>query len=245
MIKIENVTKIYGKTVAVKSLSLHVRPGEVFGFLGPNGAGKTTTLKMLAGLLTPTDGRMTVGGFDTQSDSHAAKRVTAFVPDKPFIYDKLTGREFLQFVREIYEVDGDSAVMEREESLTKMFSIHVWLDELIESYSHGMRQKLVITSALAHNPKAFIIDEPMVGLDARGMRQVKELFRSVARDGSTVLLSTHTMATAQEICDRIGILNKGKLIAVGTVEELADVAGESDMDLESIFLSLTEKEESL
>ncbi|MBF0291297.1 MAG: ABC transporter ATP-binding protein [Nitrospinae bacterium] len=243
MIKIENVTKIYGKTVAVKNLSLHVRPGEVFGFLGPNGAGKTTTLKMLAGLLTPTDGRMTVGGFDTQNDSRAAKRVTSFVPDKPFIYDKLTGREFLQFVREIYEVDGDPAVLAREESLTKMFSIHVWLDELIESYSHGMRQKLVITSALAHNPKAFIIDEPMVGLDARGMRQVKELFKSVARDGSAVLLSTHTMATAQEICDRIGILNKGKLIAVGTVAELAGIAGERDMDLESIFLSLTEKEE--
>jgi ABC-2 type transport system ATP-binding protein len=245
MIKIDNVTKIYGKTVAVKDLSLHVRPGEVFGFLGPNGAGKTTTLKMLAGLLTPTDGRMTIAGFDIQSDPLAAKSVAAFVPDKPFIYEKLTGREFLQFVREIYGVDGDPAVVEREESLTKMFSIHAWLDELIESYSHGMRQKLVITSALAHNPKAFIIDEPMVGLDARGMRQVKELFRSVARDGRTVLLSTHTMATAQEICDRIGILNKGKLIAVGTVQELADIAGESDMDLETIFLSLTEKEEAL
>jgi ABC-2 type transport system ATP-binding protein len=244
MIKIENVTKIYGKTVAVKDLSLHVRAGEVFGFLGPNGAGKTTTLKMLAGLLTPSEGRMTIAGFDTQTDPRSAKGVSAFVPDKPFIYEKLTGREFLQFVREIYEVDGDRAILEREESLTKMFSIHVWLDELIESYSHGMRQKLVITSALAHNPKALIIDEPMVGLDARGMRQVKELFRSVARDGRTVLLSTHTMSTAQEICDRIGILNKGKLIAVGTVEELAATAGLSELDLESIFLSLTEKEEA-
>lgn len=233
---------MYGKTVAVKELTLHVRAGEVFGFLGPNGAGKTTSLKMLAGLLTPTEGSMAIAGFDTQTQALESKRVIGFVPDKPFIYEKLTGREFLEFVREIFRMGQDKAALEKQDGLIEMFGLSGWLDELVESYSHGMRQKLVITSALMHNPKALIIDEPMVGLDARGMRQVKELFRQVARDGCTVLLSTHTMATAQEICDRIGILNKGKLVAVGDINELRAMSGETDDDLESIFLALTEKE---
>ncbi|MDH5511486.1 MAG: ABC transporter ATP-binding protein [Nitrospinota bacterium] len=241
MIKIENVTKIYGKTVAVDGLSLEVKAGEVFGLLGPNGAGKTTTMKMLAGLLIPTIGKMSVDGHDVQSNPLEAKQVIGFVPDKPFIYEKLSGHEFLEFVREIFRVDRDPAVIERQERLLKMFLLTDWLDELVESYSHGMRQKLIITSALIHNPKALIIDEPMVGLDAKGMRQVKGLFREMADSGETVLVSTHTMAIAQEVCDRIAILNKGKIVAMGTMEELKANSHASEQDLESIFLRLTDE----
>ncbi|MDH5639287.1 MAG: ABC transporter ATP-binding protein [Nitrospinota bacterium] len=241
MIKVENVTKIYGHTVAVDDLSLEVKAGEVFGLLGPNGAGKTTTMKMLAGLLIPTSGKMSVDGHDVQTNPLEAKRVIGFVPDKPFIYEKLSGHEFLEFVREIFQVDKDPAVIARQERLLKMFLLDGWLDELVESYSHGMRQKLIITSALIHNPKALIIDEPMVGLDAKGMRQVKELFREMADDGATVLVSTHTMAIAQEVCDRIAILNKGKILTMGTMEELKASSHSSEQDLESIFLRLTDE----
>ena len=240
MIKIENVTKVYGRTVAVESLTLEVNAGEVFGLLGPNGAGKTTTLKMLAGLLIPTSGTMTVDGHDAQKDPVAAKRVIGFVPDKPFIYEKLSGREFLEFVREVFRVEGDPAALARQERLIKMFMLEGWMDELVESYSHGMRQKLIITSALTHHPKALIIDEPMVGLDALGMRQVKGLFRELADGGSTVLVSTHTMAIAQEVCDRIAILNKGKIVAMGTMDDLSRQAHMAGEDLETIFLKLTE-----
>jgi len=240
MIRLTNVTKKYGDIVAVHNLSLHVFPGEVFGFLGPNGAGKTTTLKMLSGLLEPTTGEIKVAGYDIIKEALSAKKEIAFVPDKPFIYEKLTGREFLEFVRDIYGVNGDNAITEKQNRLINLFSLDDWLDELVESYSHGMRQKLIITSALIHNPQALIIDEPMVGLDARGAKQVKELFVSAAKEGTTVLVSTHTMAVAQEVCDRIGILNKGELVAVGTVDELRDKAGGVADDLESIFLALTE-----
>lgn len=240
MIHIDNVTKSYGKTVAVKNLTLHVKQGEVFGFLGPNGAGKTTTLKMLAGLLIPTAGSLSIDGFDLAEEPLNAKMVSGFVPDKPFIYEKLTGREFLEFVRELYKVHKNPITDEIQDRLISMFFLTEWMDELVESYSHGMRQKLVITAALVHRPKALIIDEPMVGLDARGMRQVKELFRELAEGGSTVLLSTHTMSIAEEVCDRIGILTKGELIAVGSMEELRQQVNIAEDDLESIFLALTE-----
>ncbi len=243
MIHIDGVTKVYGSTVAVDNLNLHVQPGECFGFLGPNGAGKTTTLKMLAGLLTPTKGALTIFGHDIQKNPVEAKKIIGFVPDKPFIYEKLTGREFLEFIRDIYRVNGDSKVFEKQAALLDMFSLSGWLDELVETYSHGMRQKLIITSALIHNPKVIIIDEPMVGLDAKGMRQVKGLFREVADSGNTVLLSTHTMAVAEEICDRIAILSKGKVIATGTMDELRANAGSEGDDLESIFLELTKNDE--
>ena len=240
MIRLDNITKKYGATVAVDRVTLTVNAGEVFGFLGPNGAGKTTTLKMLAGLLTPTEGRVVIAGHDIQNEPVEAKKRIAFVPDKPFIYEKLTGSEFLDFIRELYRLDGDEEAARAQRRLLEMFGLDVWQDELIESYSHGMRQKLVITSALIRNPRALIIDEPMVGLDARGMRQVKELFRETARSGATVLVSTHTMAVAQEVCDRIAILNKGRIAALGPMAELRARAGESRDDLESIFLKLTE-----
>lgn len=243
MIRIENVTKVYGKTVAVKNLSLHVHPGEVFGFLGPNGAGKTTTLKMLAGLLLPTEGSLFLAGHNVQTDPMEAKMISGFVPDKPFIYEKLTGREFLEFIRELYRVHEDPSADEEQNRLIKMFLLAEWLDELVESYSHGMRQKLIITAALVHRPKALIIDEPMVGLDAKGMRQVKGLFRELADRGSTVLLSTHTMAIAEEVCDRIGILSTGTLIASGSMDELREKTGAGkEEDLESVFLTLTDKD---
>jgi ABC-2 type transport system ATP-binding protein len=242
MIVIEGVTKNYGKTVAVDDLSLSVDAGEIFGFLGPNGAGKTTTLKMLAGLLTPTAGRLLIGGHDVVAEPMAAKRITGFVPDKPFIYEKLTGAEFLEFVRDVYGVNDDGKALAVQDRLVAMFSLGDWMDELVESYSHGMRQKLVITAALITGPKALVIDEPMVGLDARGMRQVRELFRELAAGGATVMLSTHTMAIAQEVCDRIGVLRKGKLVAIGTMDELRRASGGAEEDLESVFLSLTEGE---
>lgn len=239
MIEINGVTKVYGKTVAVDDLTLKVNAGEVFGFLGPNGAGKTTTMKMLVGLLKPTKGSLSISGYDVQGNPMESKKIIGFVPDKPFIYEKLTGREFLEFIRDIYHVNNDPAALEKQKKLIEMFSLESWQDELVENYSHGMRQKLIITSALVHNPKALIIDEPMVGLDARGMRQVKSLFRELAASGSCVLLSTHTMSIAQEVCDRIGILNRGRLIAVGSMKELREKAGGEGQDLEDIFLALT------
>lgn len=240
MIRLENVTKVYGEIVAVNKLSLHIRPGEIFGFLGPNGAGKTTTLKMLAGLLIPTEGSLSISGFDLQKQPLEAKKVTGFVPDKPYIYEKLSGAEFLEFIRDIYRVDGHRQIIEKQNSLVEMFGLADRLDDLVESYSHGMKQKLVLTSAMIHNPKALIIDEPMVGLDAKGMRQVKELFREIASAGASVLLSTHTMSVAEEVCHRIGILNKGQLIAIGTIDELREKVGRGELDLESIFLEITE-----
>jgi len=243
MIHIDNITKTYGSTIAVDRLDLHVNKGECFGLLGPNGAGKTTTLKMLAGLLAPTSGSMTIGGYDVQRQPLEAKRIIGFVPDKPFIYEKLTGREFLEFIQDLYSYSDDGEASAMQERLLQMFLLTDWLDELVESYSHGMRQKLIVTAALIHNPKVVIIDEPMVGLDAKGMRQVKELFREVAKTGSAVLLSTHTMAVAEEVCDRIAILNKGKIIAIGTMEQLRRMVDSDMKNLESIFLQLTENVE--
>lgn len=245
MIRIDGVTKKYGKVTAVNDLSLDVHPGEVFGFLGPNGAGKTTTLKMLAGLLTPTAGSLYVDGRNVEKEPMEAKMVSGYVPDKPFIYEKLTGREFLEFVRELYRVHHQPETDQIQERLISMFLLNDWLDEMVESYSHGMRQKLIITSALIHRPKALIIDEPMVGLDAKGMRQVKGLFRELADSGSTVMLSTHTMAIAQDVCDRIGILSKGNLMAVGSMDELrAQTGAGADDDLETIFLAITDTQGS-
>jgi len=238
MIRFENVTKNYGKVTAVKGLTLHVRSGECFGFLGPNGAGKTTTLKMLSGLLIPTAGRITVRGFDIQLEAQKAKQNLAFVPDKPFIYDKLTGAEFLDFILDIYSVNKNGS-RARRDKLLDIFSLREWQDELVENYSHGMKQKLVITGALIHEPKLLVIDEPMVGLDPYGHRLVKDLFRDYAGAGNTVFLSTHQLAVAEEICDRIAILDKGRVVAVGSVDELRSAARTDSGRLEQIFLKLT------
>jgi ABC-2 type transport system ATP-binding protein len=230
--------KEYGNVVAVKGLSLEVRPGECFGFLGPNGAGKTTTIKMLSGLLIPTSGGVFVDGHDMQAEPEKAKSAIGFVPDKPFIYEKLTGGEFLDFVLDVHSFPRESAKKKRERFL-EMFSLKEWEDELVENYSHGMKQKLVITGALIHDPKLLVIDEPMVGLDPHGHTLVKGLFRALCQEGGAVFMSTHTLAVAQELCHRMAIIDKGEIIAVGTVAELGEKAHADSEELEAIFLKLT------
>ena len=240
MINIKNLTKHYGNLTAVSALSLNIPAGECFGFLGPNGAGKTTTIKLLAGLLKPNEGTIEIGGYDVQRDPQKVKGIIGYIPDKPFIYEKLTGGEFLDFIAELYQVNEDF-VKEKREELLNLFAIKDFENELVESYSHGMRQKLVITAALIHNPKVIIVDEPMVGLDPKGMRQVKEMFKQLTKSGVTIFMSTHTMSVAQEMCHRIGIINKGKLIALGNMNDLQKQAQVSS-GLEDVFLQLTSSE---
>ena len=240
MINIKNLTKHYGNLTAVSALSLNIPAGECFGFLGPNGAGKTTTIKLLAGLLKPNEGTIEIGGYDVQRDPQKVKGIIGYIPDKPFIYEKLTGGEFLDFIAELYQVNEDF-VKEKMEELLNLFAIKDFENELVESYSHGMRQKLVITAALIHNPKVIIVDEPMVGLDPKGMRQVKEMFKQLTKSGVTIFMSTHTMPVAQEMCHRIGIINKGKLIALGNMNDLQKQAQVSS-GLEDVFLQLTSSE---
>jgi len=240
MINIKNLTKHYGNLTAVSDLNLNIPAGECFGFLGPNGAGKTTTIKLLAGLLKPNEGIIEISGYDIQKDPQKVKGIIGYIPDKPFIYEKLTGGEFLDFVAELYQVNGDF-VKEKREELLNLFAIKDFENELVESYSHGMRQKLVITAALIHNPKVIIVDEPMVGLDPKGMRQVKEIFKQLTKSGVTIFMSTHTMPVAQEMCHRIGIINKGKLIALGNMNDLQKQAQVSS-GLEDVFLQLTSSE---
>lgn len=237
-IEISHLTKKYGNVLAVSDLTLQIAPGEFFGFLGPNGAGKTTTIKILAGLLKPTLGMVRVGGYDIRQQPIEAKRIIGFIPDRPFIYQKLTGREFLRFVAGLYELDS-RVYKERIERLLDMFELIEWGDELIESYSHGMKQKLVMSSALLHQPKVLIVDEPMVGLDPKGARLVKEIFKRVSNEGTTIFMSTHTLEVAEQMCHRIGIIQKGNLLAQGTIAELQQMAQTSLTKLEDIFLELT------
>ncbi len=243
MIHIDSLVKKYGHTTAVDNLSFHARRGEIFGLLGPNGAGKTTTLKVLAGLLFPTSGTVEVDGLRIPDDIEKIKMMTGYVPDKPHLYEKLTGNETLEFVRQLYSEQSNAEVIRYAQELIEMFSLASHMNDLVESYSHGMRQKLVLTSALMLSPDLLVIDEPMVGLDARGMRQVKKLLRDLADNGSAVLLSTHTMSVAQEVCDTIAIIDHGRLKATGTFADLQKMAGEGEQDLESVFLRITEEKE--
>jgi ABC-2 type transport system ATP-binding protein len=243
MIKIENLSKRYGKTQAVDHINLEVPAGKVMGFLGPNGAGKTTTIRMLAGLLRPDSGKITLNGYNLAQDPVSAKAVTGFVPDRPYLYEKLTGWEFLEFIAGMYHVPEDE-LQERGVSYLEMFELLDWKDELIEGYSHGMKQRLIITSALLHKPKIFIIDEPMVGLDPRGVRLVKDLFTSMAAShGMAVFLSTHTLAVAEEICSRVTIIHKGKIIASDTPDQIKEKIAITGGNLEMAFLKLTDTED--
>ncbi|MBW2145516.1 MAG: ABC transporter ATP-binding protein [Deltaproteobacteria bacterium] len=243
MIHMRNLTKKYGELAAVNNISLHVRRGEVFGFLGPNGAGKTTTIKMLAGLLRPTGGQILVGGYDVVQHPIQAKRIIGFIPDRPFLYDKLTGLEFMQFMAGLYGMNHDSFA-DRAGRLLRLFDLEEWRGELIESYSHGMKQRLIIASALLHQPQLIVVDEPLVGLDPRGARMVKDIFRNLAaRNDVAIFMSTHTLEVAQETCHRIAIIQEGSVVAVGTFDELQHKAGVSNPRLESIFLRLTGGEE--
>lgn len=238
MIRLERLTKTYGKFVAVNAIDLHVPRGELFGFLGPNGAGKTTTLRMIAGILRPTEGRIWLGGDDLIANPMSAKRRLGFIPDRPFVYEKLTGAEFLRFVAGLFGQDG-AAVERRIDELLGLFELSVWKDELVEAYSHGMRQKLIISSALIHRPECIVVDEPMVGLDPKGARLLKDIFRAFVERGGTVLMSTHTLEVAQAMCDRIAIIQEGNIVARGTIDELREQTAAGDASLEELFLKLT------
>ncbi len=238
MIKLEGLTKAYGKLKAVDHINLVVPKGELFGFLGPNGAGKTTTLRMIAGIIRPTAGRIWLGGDDVIANPLAAKMRLGFIPDRPFVYDKLTGGEFLRFVAGLYGQEGD-VVERRIDELLGVFELANWKDELVESYSHGMRQKLIISSALIHRPEVIVVDEPMVGLDPKGARLLKVMFREFVDRGGTVLMSTHTLEIAEAMCDRIAIIQKGKIAAYGTMKELRDQHSAGSGSLEDLFLRLT------
>ena len=238
MIKIEHLYKRYGRLTAVEDLNLEVGAGEIFGFLGPNGAGKTTTLKILTGLLLPTSGRASIGGFDVVRESSQAKRLTSLIPDRPYLYEKLTPVEYLRFVAGLYGLEGPETE-KRAEDYLELFGLLPWRDELIEGFSHGMKQKVVMAGALLPRPRALIVDEPMVGLDPAAAKLVKDLFSKLSREGVTIMLSTHTLEVAQKLCNRIGIIHRAKLIALGTLEELRGRTGQGDVDLESVFLELT------
>lgn len=238
MIEIHDLTKRYGDFTAVDRLTLRAAPGEIFGFLGPNGAGKTTTIRIIAGLSLPTSGRVLIDGIDVVTDAVRAKAVLGFIPDRPYLYEKLTGRELLHFVADLYRKEWRQCEPRAVELMT-WFGLGDWIDARIENLSHGMKQKLVITSALVHDPSVLVIDEPMVGLDALAQRQVKLLFRRLANEGKTVFLTTHTLSVAEAVCDRIAIINRGRIVAGGTTAEL-----KKDSALEDVFLELTYDEAS-
>ncbi len=238
MLKLKNLTKVYDGTVAVKDLNLEVRSGELFGFLGPNGAGKTTTIKMISGLLKPTGGTVEIGPHDIIENPVEAKSLLGLVPDTPILYKKLTGREFLRFVGELYGVE--SQVLERRiDDLLELLGMKESADHLIESYSHGMKQKTSIMAALIHDPQVVVLDEPTVGLDPRSARIVKDVLRALCQRGKTVFMSTHILEIAERVCDRVGIINRGELIAVGSIPELKARSKEGLTSLEDIFLELT------
>ncbi|MBW8868129.1 MAG: ABC transporter ATP-binding protein [Acidobacteria bacterium] len=238
MIAIHDLVKRYGQFTAVDGVTLDVQPGEIHGFLGPNGAGKTTTLRMIAGLLKPTSGRVTVNGHDMANEPEQAKASLGFIPDRPFIYEKLTAGEFLRFHGGLYGMDGNG-LGDRVREMLELFELGRWENELVESFSHGMKQRVVMCAAFLHRPKAVIVDEPMVGLDPRGARLIKDVFRKMSARGVALLMSTHTLEVAEEMCDRISIILKGRIIASGTVPEIRAMGDRHDDQLTSVFLKLT------
>jgi ABC-2 type transport system ATP-binding protein len=236
-IQTQDLVKRFGEKVAVDQVTFQVHAGEVFGFLGPNGAGKTTTIKMIVGLLQPTSGSVEVAGFDMQNQPLQAKSVCGYIPDTPNLYPKLSARELLRFVGDLYEINHQQ-VDRRSQELLKLFELSEAGDDPIDSYSHGMQQKTALAAALLHDPQVLVLDEPTAGLDPRSARMIKDILRQLAERGSAVFLSTHILEIAERMCDRIGIINKGQLIAVGTMQELRS-HGKGEASLEDIFLNLT------
>lgn len=237
LIETQGLTKRFGEKAAVESLSFQVQGGEIFGFLGPNGAGKTTTIKMLVGLLRPTSGLVKVAGYNVQQQPLQAKAATGYIPDEPNLYPKLTARELLRFVGDLYGLERDQ-VERRSDELLRLFDLVSAGDDVIDSYSHGMRQKTALAAGLLHDPKVLVLDEPTVGLDPKSARLIKDILRQIADRGAAVFLSTHILEIAERMCDRIGIINQGRLIAVGTMDELRSM-GKGESSLEDIFLDLT------
>lgn len=242
MIELQHLSKNYAKTVAVNDLTLNIQTGEVFGFIGPNGAGKTTTIKMMGGIIEPSSGVISICGVDMKTEPERAKSKIGFIPDQPYLYEKLTGMEFLNFIADLYEMNNEAFIQKAQEKLD-MFSLSDWSNELIEAYSHGMKQRLIMAAALLHDPEVIIVDEPMVGLDPAAIKLVKELFRNLASEGVTIFMSTHSLNVAEDVCDRIGIINKGSLIVTGTIEDLRQHADVMDAGLEQVFMRLTQENE--
>jgi len=238
MIEIRNLTKRYGDVTAVNDLSLQIPKGEIFGFIGPNGAGKTTTIKMIGGILIPTQGEIRICDISMQDNPEAAKIKIGFIPDRPYLYEKLTGIEFLKFIADLYHVNSSHFSAKADQNLA-MFSLSDWTHELIESYSHGMKQRLIMAAALLHDPEVIIVDEPMVGLDPLGIKLVKELFKRLSDQGTTVFVSTHTLQIAEDMCHRVGIINKGSLIVTGSPQELKQDLPSDTANLEEVFIHLT------
>ena len=233
MIRLEKLTKHFNQVTAVDTVSLEVAPGEIYGFLGPNGAGKTTTIKILAGIMRPTSGRVFIDELDLHKHPIEVKARVGFIPDRPFLYEKLTGLEFMSFMANLYGING-VGLEDRILQFLELFELAEWARELV-----GMKQRLIMSAALLHEPRVFIVDEPLVGLDPKGARLIKRIFSKLKSGGLTVFMSTHTLGIAEELCDRIGIIQKGKLLAEGTVDELREKAGQEDPHLEPIFLHLT------
>jgi ABC-2 type transport system ATP-binding protein len=234
---IKNLKKRFNNTWALKGLNLELDPGEIFVLLGPNGAGKTTTLKLIAGLLHPTGGDIHIEGNDLQKNPIAAKAQLGYVPDEPFIYNKLTGREFINFVASIYRISKDDYA-QRLPTLLKMFEIGPWIDEMSESYSHGMKQRIIMCQLLLHDPSLILIDEPLVGLDPKTSKTVRDLFLKLREQGKTLFISTHTLSFAREVASKIGIISTGELKFIGNLDELAEISGKTD--IEEIYLKLSE-----
>ncbi|HEX2242937.1 MAG TPA: ABC transporter ATP-binding protein [Gammaproteobacteria bacterium] len=244
MIRIINLRKQYGRLAAVDNLNIEVAPGEIFGFLGPNGAGKTTTIRVMMGILRATSGRVILGGHDVEQEPQQAKAIAGFIPDRPFIYEKLSGKEFLTFIAKLHRMEA-ARRKRRIDELLEYFELSNWQDELVEGFSHGMKQRLVLCAALVHEPRILIVDEPMVGLDPKGARTIKNLFRSLAEAGTTVFLSTHSLSVAEEVCHRIGIIQKGHLIASGSMADIYRLTRGHDSNLEDVFLELTRQQVGL
>ncbi|HPD56955.1 MAG TPA: ABC transporter ATP-binding protein [Smithellaceae bacterium] len=237
MIELINLTKDYGTVLAVNNLNLRVATGEIYGFIGPNGAGKTTTIRMMGGIIEPTSGKVIISGIDMKEDPLRAKKIIGFVPDRPFLYEKLTGMEFLKFIADIYEVET-KIITPRAQELLEKFALTDWAHEIIEAYSHGMKQRLIIAAALMHDPRVLVIDEPMVGLDPAAVRMVKDMLKNLSRQNVTIFVSTHTLSIAEDLCDRIGVIHRGALLAQGSIAELNLAARTGNAGLEEAFLTL-------
>lgn len=237
MIQLSDLTKDYGTTLAVNKLNLNVAAGEIYGFIGPNGAGKTTTIRMMGGILAPTSGKIIIGGLDMSKNPVEGKKIIGFIPDRPFLYEKLTGMEFLRFSSDLYDVNR-KIFPEKAKNLLQQFALWNWADELIEAYSHGMKQRLIIAAALLHDPQVLIIDEPMVGLDPEAVHMVKDILKELAARETTVFVSTHTLSIAEDLCHRIGMIHKGTLLAEDNLDELKNIAKLGEAKLEEVFLTI-------